>query len=167
MFRWPDSTSQKSAVAILFAATLFAQPPPTIRVDVRLMQVTVTVKNRSGELVGSLKKDDFEIYDNGAKQEIAVFGRQTDQPISVALLIDTSGSTAKDLKFEVESATHFLHALLAEGNPRDAVALYSFDYDVTLEHDFTHNFTGLDRQLKQFHGSAGTSLYEALVYASG
>ncbi len=159
MFRWPVS-------ALFVAATLWAQQPPTIRVDVRLAQVTVTVKNPSGELVGSLTKDDFELYDNGVRQEVAVFYRQTEQPVSVSLMIDTSGSTAKELKFEIESASKFLHALLAEGNPQDAVALYSFDYDVTLEHDFTHNFAGLERQLKQLRGSAGTSLYEALVYAS-
>jgi len=159
MFRWLVSGA-------LFTATLFAQQPTTIRVDVRLAQVIVTVKNRAGELVGSLTKNDFEVYDNGAKQEIAVFARQTEQPVSVALLIDTSGSTAKELKFEIESASKFLHALLAEGNARDAVALYSFDYDVTLEHDFTHNFAGLERQLRQIRGSAGTSLYVALVHSS-
>ena len=57
-------------------------------------------------------------------QETAVFARQTDQPLSVALLVDTSGSTAKDLKFETESAARFLRALLAEGNPEDRVALF-------------------------------------------
>src|SRR5215475_13669272 len=125
MFRWPAS-------ALFLVSTLFAQQPPTIRVDVRLMQVTVTVKNRSGELIGSLRKDDFDVYDNGARQDIAVFARQTEQPVSVALMIDTSGSTAKELKFEIESASKFLHALLADGHPNDAVALYSSDYDVTL-----------------------------------
>jgi len=81
-------------------------------------------------------------------------------------MIDTSGSTAKELKFEIESASKFLRALLVEGNPKDALALYSFDYDITLEHDFTHNFGGLERQLRQLRGSAGTSLYEAVIYAS-
>ena len=58
-------------------------------------------------LVGTLQKDDFEIYDNGVRQEIAVFEHQTEQPLSVALLVDTSGSTAKDLKYEVDSASRF------------------------------------------------------------
>src|SRR5215467_16126485 len=96
---------RSSVSAFLLAATLCAQQPQptTIRVDVRLAQVIVTVKNRSGELVGSLGKDDFELYDNGVRQEIAVFSRQTEQPVSVSLMLDTSGSTAKELKFEIES----------------------------------------------------------------
>ena len=84
------------------------------------MRVVATVKNQAGELVGTLQKEDFEVYDNGVPQEIAVFERQTDQPLSVALLIDTSGSTAKELKYETDSASRFLNALLAEGNPEDA-----------------------------------------------
>src|SRR6476620_3620093 len=84
----------------LAAAALALAQESTIRVNVNLVHVITTVKNKAGELVGTLVKDDFEIYDNGAKQEVAVFGRQTDQPLSVALLVDTSGSTAKDLGYE-------------------------------------------------------------------
>ena len=160
MFRWP------AKLAILCVGVLLAQESPTIRVDVRLVQVIVSVKNRSGELVGSLAKDDFDVYDNGARQEISVFARQTEQPVSVALLIDTSGSTAKELKYEIDSASRFLRALLAEGNSRDAVALYSFNYDVRLEQDFTHNYASLERRLKTLQGSAGTSLWEAVKFAA-
>jgi len=94
MFRW-----LVSALPLAAAAVMLAQEP-TIRVNVSLVHVITTVKNKAGELVGTLAKEDFEIYDNGAKQEVAVFGRQTDQPLSVALLVDTSGSTAKDLGYE-------------------------------------------------------------------
>ena len=135
------------------------------RADVNLVRVVATVKNRPGELVGSLQKADFEVFDNGVRQEIAVFERQTDRPLSVALLVDTSGSTAKDLKYEMDSAAKFLHALLAEGNGEDAVALYSFNYEVTREHFFTHNYAPLERELKLLHGEAGTSLYDAIYLA--
>src|SRR5947209_214461 len=74
----------------------------TIRVDVRLVRVLATVKDPSGALVGSLNKEDFELRDNGAPQQISVFERQTEQPLSVAVLIDNSGSTAKDLKYETD-----------------------------------------------------------------
>jgi Ca-activated chloride channel family protein len=158
MFRWLVRTLP------LTAALLFAQEA-TFRTEVRLVHVIATVKNASGELVGDLQKDDFEILDNGAKQEIAHFGKQSDQPLSVALLVDTSGSTAKDLAFETGSAAKFLQAILAEGNPADRVALYSFNYDIQ-QGGFTRNYTGLERQLKLLRGEAGTSLYDAVYYAS-
>jgi len=77
------------------AGLSFAQDS-VIRVNVNLVHVIATVKNAAGALVGTLKKEDFEIFDNGVRQEIALLHRQTEQPLSVALLIDTSGSTAKD-----------------------------------------------------------------------
>ena len=153
------------ALVLLLAPILLYSQDSVIRVNVSLVNVTATVKNSSGQLVGSLEKDDFEIWDNGVKQEIQVFSRQTEQPVSVALLIDTSGSTAKDLKYEVDSASKFLSALLTDGSPHDRVALYSFDYDVT-QGPFTRNFDALDRQLKALKGDAGTSLYDAVYFAS-
>jgi Ca-activated chloride channel family protein len=136
------------------------------RTDVSLVHLLATVRNRAGQLVGTLAKEDFEIYDNGARQEIAVFERRTEQPLSVAVLIDVSGSTAKDIKYETDSAAKFLRALLHEGNPEDRVALYSFDDSVRLVEDYTHNYTSLEAQLRKIHGSAGTSLYDAIWLAA-
>jgi len=137
-----------------------------IKVEVNLVRVLATVKNPAGQLVGALNKDDFEIQDNGATQQIAVFERQTDQPLSVALMVDASGSTAKDLKYETDSVVRFLHALFAEGNPKDTVALYSFNYEVTVHNFFTHNQTPLEHSLRNLTGEAGTSLYDAIYLAS-
>jgi Ca-activated chloride channel family protein len=81
-------------------------------------------------------------------------------------MIDTSGSTLKDLKFETDSATKFVKALLSEGNPKDAIALWSFDYDVTPVTGFTHRMDLLESKLKTIHGDAGTSLFDAIWYAS-
>ena len=81
------------------------------------MRILATVKDQSGALVGSLEKSDFTVRDNGVLQQIAVFERQTEQPLSVAVLIDNSGSTAKDLKYETDSVTRFLRALLYEVEP--------------------------------------------------
>jgi Ca-activated chloride channel family protein len=158
-FRWLVS------ILPLAAAALAVAQEPTIRVNVSLVHIITTVKNKTGELVGTLGKDDFEIYDNGAKQEVAVFGRQTEQPLSVALLVDTSGSTAKDLGYETASAAKFLQALLMEGNPQDRVALFSFNYDIQ-QGGFTRNYAGLERQLRLLRGETGTSLYDAIYYAS-
>jgi Ca-activated chloride channel homolog len=164
MSRWQN----KSALALIAAtaAVALAQEQPVIRVNVRLVHILATVKNKGGQLVGGLHKEDFEIFDNGAPQQVAVFERQTDQPLSIALLIDVSGSTAIDLKSEIDSAARFIRALLAEGNPKDQVALYTFDDRVSLEQNFTHNFTLLQERLKHIRGSAGTSLYDAIYLAA-
>jgi Ca-activated chloride channel family protein len=160
MFRLPVS-------ALLLSAALFAQDSATIRVDVRLVQVIATVKNRAGQLVGNLQPEDFEIYDNGVRQEIGIFAKHTEQPVSVALMLDTSGSTGKELKFETDSAARFVRAVLADGNPKDAMALFSFSYDINLLHDFSHNFTSLENQLRRpFNGSGSTSVYDAIYYAA-
>jgi len=117
--------------------------------------------------VGKLQKEDFEVLDNGVPQEIRLFAHQTDQPLSVALLVDTSGSTAKELKYEGDSALKFLHALLAESNPEDAVALFTFDYDVTQHlQGFTRNYASLERPLKMLHGEGGSSIYDAVYFAA-
>jgi Ca-activated chloride channel homolog len=157
--RWPASCA-----LLLLAGFLFAQD--TIRVNVNLVNITATVRNAKGELVGSLGKDDFEIFDNGVRQEIAILQRQSERALSVALLVDTSGSTAKDLKYETDSAARFLRTLLVEGQPDDAASLFSFNWRVTEERPFTHNYASLERTLKSLQGEAGTSAYDALYFAS-
>src|SRR6202034_779946 len=98
--------------------------------------------------------------------KISIFERQTDQPLSVAVLIDNSGSTAKDLKYETESVTRFLRALLREGNPEDAVSLYSFNWEIVRQNGFTRSVPALERSLRALRGEAGTSLYDAILLAS-
>lgn len=156
-FRWLAS-------AVGVAGLLVAQEA-TFKTDVRLVQVIATVRNHAGELVGNLQKEDFLISDNGALQEVTSFGRQTDLPLSVALLVDTSGSTAKDLGYETASAAKFLNSLLSEGNPDDRVALFSFNYDIN-QGSFTRNYPSLERQLKLLKGETGTSLYDAVYFAA-
>lgn len=155
-----------SLFAGLAALAAPAQQQPVIRVDVNLVRVVATVKTQAGELVGALRKEDFQVSDNSAPQEIAVFERQTDQPLSVALMVDTSGSTAKELKYEIDSASRFLKALLSEGNSEDRVALYSFNWQIVRNNSFTHNYASLTNSLKTLHGEAGTSLYDAIYLAA-
>src|ERR1700729_3300975 len=73
---------------------------PVIKVNVRLVRMLVTVKDASGQLFGSLNKGDFTVYDNGGKEDIAVFARETEQLLSVAMLLDTSASTGIELHYE-------------------------------------------------------------------
>jgi Ca-activated chloride channel family protein len=139
---------------------------PVIRVNVRLVRMLVTVKDANGQLIGSLNKNDFTVFDNDVKQDIAVFERQTEQPLSVAMLVDTSGSTRIELRYELDSVSKFLRALIVEGNPEDTVALYSFNWQVTLISNYTRRFASLDQRLKQLKPEGSTSLYDAIYLAS-
>src|SRR5207302_3540374 len=101
-----------------------------------------------------------------AKQTISVFERRTEQPLSIALLVDTSASTGIQLKYEMDSVERFLRAVFREGNPDDAVALYSFNWRINLHSSFTHRLARLEQGLKQMKSEGGTSLYDALYLAS-
>jgi len=162
---WVRSAWQAAALAGL-AIAAEAQPQPVIRVNVNLVRIAATVKTTAGELVGALHKEDFAVTDNGVAQEIAVFERQSGQPLSVALMIDTSGSTAKDLKYETDSAARFLKVLLGEGNMEDSVALYTFNWEVSNPVRFTHSLVSLTNAFRLLHGEAGTSLYDAIWLVS-
>ncbi len=140
---------------------------PTLRVDVRLVHLLATVKDASGSLITNLQKDDFTIFDNGAPQKVSVFERTSNQPLSVSILIDNSGSTAKDLKSEVDSVSRFVRALFSSGNENDRASLYSFNWEVVKRAPFTHNAGQIERELRGMHGEGGTSLYDAVYLASG
>src|SRR5579862_7959990 len=158
----------KSAILILAAALVGATVivRAQYKVDVKLVRLLVSVKDAKGELVGSLEKPDFTVFDTGVKQEVAIFEHHTEVPLSVSLLIDTSGSTATNLRYEATSIEKFLRALVREGNPGDAAALYAFNDEVTRLNWFTRREQRLIDSLKELKGNAGTSLYDAVHLAS-
>jgi len=167
----PNVKQAFTTVALVLAALLLtaagtAAQEPVFKVNVRLVRLLVTVKNLAGELVGSLEARDFTVSDNGVRQEIAVFEHQTTQPLSITLLIDISASTAKDLRYETVSVTKFLDALVREGNPDDAAALYAFNDQVTLLNTYTRNVSRLEERLRTLKPDAGTSLYDAIYLAT-
>jgi Ca-activated chloride channel family protein len=101
------------------------------------------------------------------RQDLAVFEHHNEQPLSIALMVDTSASTGIDLRYETESVNRFLRALFREGNLQDAVKLYSFNYDTTpLTTGFTRRVEVLDHALKGLKCEGGTSLYDALWFAA-
>ena len=152
-----------AAIALAaFAGLAIAQ----ITVQVRLVPLMVTVKDAAGNLVGDLTKDDFKVFDNGVDQKIAVFEKRTEQPLSVSLLVDTSGSTAKDLKYELDSTTHFVRAFFKDGNGNDQASLYSFDWQVALQCSFTKRASRLEDKLRGLRGEGGTSMYDAVVLSA-
>jgi Ca-activated chloride channel homolog len=157
------------AVTTLIAvSTLLAQQPrqPNFQADVKLVRLLVNVKNAAGELVGTVDKEEFTVFDNGVPQVISNFERYTTKPISVALVVDTSGSTAKDWQYEVKSIRKFLNALFKEGNESDAASLFTFNYDVTMQQGFTRNAPRLEDRLRGIKPEGGTSLYDAIFHAS-
>lgn len=141
-------------------------PTATFAVGVNLVHILATVRNQEGAVVTNLSKQDFQLSDDGVPQTIAVFERNTSVPLSVAVLIDTSGSTQIDIHYEEESVLKFIPALLNAGNPSDTFALYSFNWRTSLEADFSRSQRRAERALRSLKAEGGTSLYDAIYLAS-
>ncbi len=157
------------AAALLLAAVAAGadDQQPVFTVDVRLVRILATVKDAGGQLIGSLNKDDFQVFDNGVPQQLALFEHHTEQPLSIAVMIDTSASTGIDLKYELDSVNRFFRALFREGNPADAVMLLAFNWQTDQLTDFTHNLDRLDRALRGIRAEGGTSLYDSIFLSAG
>jgi Ca-activated chloride channel family protein len=135
----------------------------TIKVEVKLVNVFVTVTDPQGAPVGGLTKEDFEVAEDEHPQSIAVFDRESELPLSIVLAIDTSLSTRKDLKLELESARRFVHSTVRK---KDAVALYQFSEVVSELVPFTSDLKRIDRGIQRARVGAATALYDA-IYLGG
>jgi VWFA-related protein len=125
-------------MAFALAWPVFAQDEPqdtVITVDVQVVNVLATVRDKDGVLVSNLTKDDFELYEDGVLQEIKYFTRQADLPLTIGLLVDTSVSQ-QDLIYDERTAGYrfFDKVLRIE---KDLAFLMSFDIDVELLQDLT------------------------------
>lgn len=117
----------------------------TFSLDVRVVNVVATVKDRQGRLLSDLTKEDFILAEDGQRQEIRYFAHQTDLPLTIGLLIDTSGSQQRLIPEERRAGAMFLQAVL---RPRtDLAFLMSFDRNVELLQDFTDSLPLLERGL--------------------
>lgn len=160
-----------AALTVLAAAALFPwqqkqQEDPVFRVDVKLVRLLATVKDNWGKPVGGLNKEDFIVLDNGTRQNIAVFERHTEQPLSVAILMDISGSTAREMDYQTNAVTRFVRALFSEGNPDDQAALYAFNWQVSRPVDYTRSAGQFAVRMKQLKAEAGTAMYDAILLAA-
>jgi len=135
----------------------------TIKVDVKLVNVFVTVNDDHGAPVAGLKKEDFTLLENGKEQKIAVFDKESALPLSIVLAIDTSLSTKKDLPLELASARKFAHAIL---RPVDALSLYQFSEVVDEVTPFTSEMKKIDHGIDHVRQGSATALYDALFLAS-
>lgn len=141
-----------------------SQPTTTLKVDVNLVNVFVTVTNAQGAPVGGLTKENFILKEDDLEQKIAVFDKESAVPLSIALALDTSLSTRRDLPLEQQSAKRFAHAIL---RPVDALSVYAFSENVNeATHGFTSELKRIDEGIDHIRVGAATALYDAIYLAS-
>jgi VWFA-related protein len=146
---------------VLASLTLAAQAPTTLRVDVRLVNVVTTVTDADGKFVANLTPDDFTLLEDGVAQKITHFTQDRNIPVSVGILLDTSGSMADKMRAASGAVQRFLDNIHAE----DDIFLMTFAKDIHLEQDFTSDRKKLAKALTSLKVGGTTLLYEALKQA--
>jgi Ca-activated chloride channel homolog len=140
-----------------------AQKEDTLSVNVNLVDLLYTVADKKGKFITSLRKEDFKVYEDDKNQVISNFTAETDLPLTIALLVDTSGSIRDKLRFEQEAAIEFFYSTLHRG--KDKAMVISFDSGVDLLQDFTDNPETLADAVRKIRAGGGTSLYDAVYLA--
>ena len=135
----------------------------TLSVNVDLVNILFTVADRRGKFVTNLRKDDFRVFEDEKPQAITNFSSETDLPLTIALLVDTSGSIRDKLQFEQRAATEFFYSTLQRG--KDKAMIISFDSGVDLIQDFTDDPEKLAAAVQKIRAGGGTSLYDAIYLA--
>jgi len=143
-------------IAGLFAlsAILAAQ----VRVDVRLVNVVATVTDGAGRYVGNLTADDFILQEDGKPQTISHFNQDHSLPVSVGILLDTSGSMERKIRTAVEAVDRFIR----KTNEDDEIFLMTFSSEPSLRQDFTSDREKLSQALRKMWVTGGTALYDAV-----
>jgi VWFA-related protein len=157
----PPATSGVSANSIVPA------PPrgdnQTISVEVNLVNILFTVADRRGKFVTNLKKDDFKVFEDEKSQGITNFSSETNLPLTISLLVDTSGSIRDKLKFEEDAAIEFFYSTLQRG--KDKALVIAFDSLAELLQDFTDDPEKLADKIRKIRAGGGTALYDAIYLA--
>ena len=131
----------------------------TVRVNVRLVNVFTSVTDAHGAPVANLTKDDFQVLEDGVPQNISIFDRESELPLSIVLAIDTSESTRRDMRLEVASAKKFVHSILRQ---QDRLSIFQISEDVLQLTRFTADMKSIERGIDDLQKGAGTSLYDAI-----
>ncbi|HVN80855.1 MAG TPA: VWA domain-containing protein [Terriglobia bacterium] len=137
--------------------------PENLVVNVDLVNVLFTLTDRKGKLVTDLEKSDFHLFEDNRMQTITNFSRETDLPLTIALLIDTSTSIRDKFKFEQEAAMDFLARTLRP--KKDKALLISFDSAIELVQDYTDDPALLRKAISQIRPGGGTKLLDAIYLA--
>ncbi len=130
---------------------------------VNLVDVLFTVLNRRNKLVPDLEKDDFKVWDDKSPESIRYFSRQTDLPLRIGLLMDTSNSIRDRLKFEQDAATSFLFSVLRHN--RDQAFVMTFDDEPSILQGFTDDAGRLRDEIVKTRAGGGTAVYDAIYDA--
>ncbi len=152
----------------ILLASMFASLAPAqdqdqgvIRVGVNLVLLDATVKTKSGQIMADLKKDDFEVREDGVRQKIDVFSRDA-LPINVALVLDLSDSIGPFLGPLRDAANTALAALKLD----DEVALFTFSTEAQLRVPFTTDKAKIAEQINSFHAGGATNINDGIFLAS-
>jgi VWFA-related protein len=144
------------------------QEPPVqtgqvFRTTVNLVDVLFTVLNHRNKLVPELEKPDFKVYDNNVVQDIRYFSKQSDLPLRIGMLLDTSNSIRDRIKFEEDAANNFLFSVLRHGT--DEAFLMTFDDEPQVVQGFTADTGKLRDQILRMRAGGGTAVYDAIYDA--
>jgi len=129
-----------------------------LRADVEEVSLNATVLDGSGHLVQDLQKDNFQVYEDGVKQNIISF-QHTDLPVSIALVVDNSGSMSKKRPSVNKSAVDLVEA----SNPHDEAFVVNFSDEAFIDQEFTSDINKLRDGLAHIESRGGTALYDAVV----
>jgi len=161
-----------SCGALAFAEALPAQQEPTFTSEVKVVNIFATVHDKRGAIVRDLGRDDFTLLENGKAQAIRYFSRESDLPLTVGLLVDTSLSQRRVLEEERGASYRFLNQVLREG--KDQAVIVQFDQAVVIRQGLTSSHKDLEDTLalldlpseQEAAQGSGTWLYDAVRTAS-
>ncbi len=165
---------RQACIVLALLLPLSAQDDPTFSTTVKVVNILATVRTKSGQLVNDLTKDDFALLENKRPEEIRYFSRESDLPLTIGLLVDTSMSQARVLEKERSASFQFVDQVLREG--KDKVFVTQFDMAVmtrqqptSSRHDLEESLPYVDTPSKnelQAQRGGGTLLFDAVVKAS-
>jgi VWFA-related protein len=139
-------------------------PEPTISVDITRVNILFTVTDKKGRFITDLGQEDFEIAENKKPQSILQFAAESDLPLRIAVLVDTSNSITDRFRFEQQAAIRFMNSVM---RPReDLMMLTAFDSNVEMVTDLTDDMKALEAGIRSMRPGGGTSMYDAIYYAA-
>jgi len=157
--RIPSVTSICLALLACFASVLIAQSSSqqVLRVRTRLVEVYATIYDSGGRYVDGLSKDDFEVLEDGKPQEVAIFETNVER-LSCVVLLDTTGSMTEALPRVKNAVIKLIDSL----GPRDSVAIYTFDSQVTQHQELTTDKASAKRAVLRLRAQGQTALFDSI-----
>ena len=157
------STSQQAPPSAPTPSQQAPRSGQTFKREVNLVDVLFTVLNRRNKLVADLAESDFKVFDEGKPQEIRYFSRQTDLPLRIGMLLDTSNSIRDRIKFEQDASVSFLFSVLRRN--KDEAFVMTFDDEPQIIQPFTSDTGALRDQIMGTRAGGGTAIYDAIYEA--